>query len=94
LNLGLFSLSNETSVICGYYEQDGFIGTYHNANLVIHRKILLKGDGLVILDFYEKPSVVLSKFSTKKLFFSNTIQPSTGYGKLFNPEYWGTEAEP
>jgi hypothetical protein len=84
LDLGLFSLSNETSVICGYYEQDGFIGTYHNANLLIHRKILLKGDGLVILDFYEKPAIVLSNFNTKKISLSNAIKPSIGYGKLLN----------
>ena len=84
LDLGLFSLSNETSVICGYYEQDCFIGTYHNANLLIHRKILLKWDGLVILDFYEKPAIVLSKFNTKKITFSNAIKPSIGYGKLLN----------
>jgi hypothetical protein len=83
LDLGLFSLSNETSVICGYYEQDGFIGTYYNANLVIHRKIILKGDGLVILDFYKKPAIVLSNFNTKKI-ISNAIKPSIGYGKLLN----------
>ncbi|HEY9634145.1 MAG TPA: alginate lyase family protein [Coleofasciculaceae cyanobacterium] len=81
LDLGLFRLGNETSVICRFYGKEGFLGMYHTPDVVIHRKILLKGEELVISDSCDhhrllSQSLIAGNFNSNKL--------STGYGKISN----------
>ncbi len=79
LDLGVFRLGNEANVICRFYGKEGFFGMYHTPDSVVHRKILLKWEGLVISDRCDHHRLI-HQFTTKQHFTSTKV--SIGYGKL------------
>lgn len=85
LNLGLFSLCNAPKVECIHYGQDVFLGRYFNQDFQMYRMLILKSDGLIILDCC-KNNASLNK--EKNIYLSSTsnifIDCSTGYGKILN----------
>jgi hypothetical protein len=85
LNLGLFSLCNAPKVECMYYRQEVFLGRYCNQNFQIYRMLLLKSDGLVILDCYTTElSINEVQNIYSNLTYENLVNTSIGYGKVLS----------
>ena len=79
LDLGLFQLGDEITSVCRFYDKKGFLGMYHDADLIVYRQIIWKCEGILIRDicnFYKLESPVLNRIN----FNENPI--SKGYGKI------------